>query len=333
MAMPENRLLIRALGPRRLRNLLLALGAGMAAFCLYYASRENWIVVAGAGVVSASLLGLALSMVRSPDLPPFPRLFAALCGINLGAVVALITLGAIGVAWFGPLVFVNLLLGGAIAGGIPVLVVIVMTVYAAGLYTDLDLTANIVGALLLSATMAFAVMVGLRDRVGRLQRRAEQDPLTGAGNRYGFTRMLTSRLAMSHEEDPLSLIILDLDRFKQLNDERGHPAGDAVLKTLVRLLSNTLRSDDHVYRYGGEEFAVLVDARGEEAMRVAEKLRRAVAGYDFGDGLRVTLSAGVGEAMPMDTEQSLVDRVDQALYRAKGNGRNRCELADTDQVA
>lgn len=289
-------------------------------------------MVAGAGVVGASLLGLVLSVVRSLETPPFSRLCAALCGINLGAMVALVALGPIGVAWFGPLVFVNLLLGGAIVGGIPVLVVIVVTVYGAGLYTDFDLTANIVGALLLSATMAFAVMVGLRDHLGKLQLAADHDPLTGAVNRQGFTQMLTSRLAMNREEEPLSMILMDLDRFKQFNDEHGHTAGDAVLKTFVRLLYNNLRKDDHVYRYGGEEFAVLVGVREEEAMRVAEKLRRTVAGHHFGDGLQVTLSAGVGEAMPMDTEKRLVDRVDQALYRAKENGRNRCELADTSQA-
>ena len=105
---------------------------------MYYAARGDWIVVAGAGVVGASLLGLVLSVVRSLETPPFSRLCAALCGINLGAMVALVALGPIGVAWFGPLVFVHLLLGGAIVGGIPVLVVIVVTVYGAGLYTDLE---------------------------------------------------------------------------------------------------------------------------------------------------------------------------------------------------
>lgn len=330
--MTGNGLLIVALGPRRLRNLLIALGAGMVAFCLYYAARGDWTVAAAAALVSVSLLGLALSVARSRELPTFARLCAALGGINLGAVVGLAALGPIGVAWIGPLVFVNLLLGGATVGGISVVVVVSLIVFVARLYINVDLTANLAGALLLSATMAFAVMVGLRDHVGQLQLKAEHDPLTGALNRHGLTRALTSRLAMNREEHPLSLILLDLDRFKKFNDEYGHTAGDAVLKTFVQLLYDSLREEDRVYRYGGEEFVVLLDVRGKKAMRVAENLRRAVAGHHFRGDFRVTVSAGVAEAMPMDTERRLVNRADRALYRAKSNGRDRCELAEPDPL-
>ena len=140
--------------------------------------------------------------------------------------------------------------------------------------------------------------------------------------------MLNSRLAGLDSEQPLSVILFDLDRFKELNDRLGHTAGDTVLVEFVRLLLANLRLHDNVYRYGGEEFAVLVDADQHKTLQIAEKLRASVAGHELVADADVAVSAGVAQAVPMDTEQSLIKRVDRALYRAKAAGRNRCVPAD-----
>ena len=196
----ESRLLVRALGSPRLRNLLGGLGLALAPFGVYYALRGVWPAAAGAAMVSASLLALALTVMRARRLPSLATLNTALLGVNAGAVVGISGLGPAGVAWIGPLVFVNLLLGGGLLGAVFTLASVVLIGALATMYRDPDLTANILGALLLSAMMAYAITVSLRDHLGRLELEASQDPLTGAVNRKGLTRMLNSRLARLDEQ-------------------------------------------------------------------------------------------------------------------------------------
>ena len=322
----ESRLLVRALGPARLRNLLASLGIGLIIFCIYYAFRGVWQAAIGGGIVSASLLALALAVERARQLPSPKMLNATLAGVNAGAIIGISGLGTVGVAWIGPVVFINLLLGGALLGSVCTLAAVVLVGAFAGTYLHPDLSASVLGSLVLSGMMAFAVTVSLRDHLGRLHLEASQDPLTGAINRRGLSRLLNARLAEFDRQHPLSLILFDLDHFKELNDQLGHTAGDTVLVGLVRLLLAHLRSTDDVYRYGGDEFVVLVDSDEDEALQTAEKLRAAVAGHELAPGADVTISVGVAQAMPMDTERSLIKRADRALYRAKAAGRNFCAL-------
>jgi diguanylate cyclase (GGDEF)-like protein len=130
-------------------------------------------------------------------------------------------------------------------------------------------------------------------------------------------------------EGGLSLLMIDLDHFKKVNDAHGHPVGDAVLREVADLCRETLRAVDSLGRYGGEEFiAILPHTRREEALATAERLRRAVADHLFrvaGQELRLTVSIGVATfpADRVDSPASLVREADQALYRAKQGGRNR----------
>jgi len=324
----ESRLLVRALGPRRLSNLLLALGAGLALYCVYYALRGNWPVAAGGCITALSLLIPGAIVRRSGQLPSASRLNSALTGVNAGAVIAITALGATGVAWIGPLVLINLLIGGAQIGVALTALSVALIVALAELYQDIDLTANILGALVLSGLMAFAITISLRDHVGRLQLEASHDPLTGALNRSALAAILQSRIASLNQLRTLSLILIDIDHFKALNDTHGHTLGDTVLRQFVQVLGQRLRRADRIFRYGGEEFAVLVDADARNASDVAEKLRMAVAEYPFIDDYPITVSAGIAEARRSDTQHSLIERADRALYKAKAGGRNRCELAD-----
>ena len=324
----ENRLLVRALGALRLRNLLAGLGIGLIPFCSHYALLGIWPASAGGVIASTSLLALALTVTRSRQLPSHRTLNAILAGVNAGAVIGISGLGTAGVAWIGPVVFINLLLGGAVLGAAFTLVAVLLIGALAGTYHDPALTASVLGSLLLSGMMAFAVTVSLRDHLGRLQLEASQDPLTGAVNRRGLSRLLNLRLAELDRQQPLSLILLDLDHFKEVNDQLGHTIGDRALVGLVRLLLAHLRSTDDVYRYGGEEFVVLVDVDQHKALQIAETLRAAVAEHELAPGADVTVSAGIAQAVPTDTEQSLIKRADRALYRAKAAGRNCCALAD-----
>lgn len=161
------------------------------------------------------------------------------------------------------------------------------------------------------------------------------DALTGVANRMTTLAFLEKQvdLARRHRR-ALSLVLMDLDHFKEINDTRGHLAGDAVLKRFGALALKRLRASDHVGRIGGEEFLiVLPETGGREAYRVAEDLREALAAQPFegetlGPGiLRVTASFGVAELQDRDSSVgALLARADVALYRAKALGRNRVEL-------
>ncbi|MBD8881513.1 diguanylate cyclase [Rhodanobacter sp. 7MK24] len=157
---------------------------------------------------------------------------------------------------------------------------------------------------------------------------ADTDPLTGLANR----RALEARMASLHESNApdISLLMLDIDHFKSINDLLGHTAGDRALRIVAEQLQAALRPGDYLARYGGEEFVALLTADANEAMRVAERLRIRIGQARFhsqNQVVPITLSCGIATMRDDDTPESLFERADQALYRAKDNGRNRCEAA------
>jgi diguanylate cyclase (GGDEF)-like protein len=164
------------------------------------------------------------------------------------------------------------------------------------------------------------------------EERATTDALTGLANRIKFKEFYAQQAAISkRSKQPLSLLIMDLDHFKKVNDTYGHPAGDAVLKQMAEILKKQCRETDLPTRYGGEEFvAVLVNTTRKDAVRMAERIRKAVAGHAFelpdGRTIKCTLSIGAA-TFPDDTkrEDELTEKADKALYGAKANGRNRVQ--------
>ena len=167
-----------------------------------------------------------------------------------------------------------------------------------------------------------AMAVERHDLLRRLRLEASSDGLTGAANRRAWEEELPRALAEARRTGaPVSLVMLDLDHFKLYNDTHGHPAGDALLRDTVVAWRQRLRSTDLLFRYGGEEFAVLLAGCGPaEAMVVAEQLRAVVP-----DGQ--TCSAGVGGWDRREAAEQLVQRVDAALYRAKEAGRDRAFIS------
>ena len=167
-----------------------------------------------------------------------------------------------------------------------------------------------------------------REAEGRAReaaRRADTDALTGVLNRMGFNEAMSRELSRARRyQQALSVAILDIDHFKRVNDAFGHPAGDQVLVRTANLLSSCVRESDTVARWGGEEFAVIAPATSEEgAASLAEKLRSIMAATHLGPKEAITASFGVAELRPDDTLDTLVQRADAALYRAKQTGRNR----------
>jgi len=169
----------------------------------------------------------------------------------------------------------------------------------------------------------------LRARIGALERLAAMDHLTGAWNRAHLERVIEPELARSLANRlPLSLILFDIDHFKNINDSFGHAVGDAVLRELVRLVRSRTRTTDVLFRWGGEEFVVLVASAGyRRAASVAETLRSTVAGHVFEGAGKVTVSLGVAEHNGDEDMAAWFRRLDEALHAAKRSGRDRVVVA------
>lgn len=158
-----------------------------------------------------------------------------------------------------------------------------------------------------------------------LRRSATTDPLTGICNRRHFLQLGEKELNRARRYSrPLSVMLIDLDNFKGVNDTLGHAAGDEVLKHLSGIISHNLRGNDIFGRLGGDEFAVITpELDCEEALSLAERLRAAVEGPTTERGLEVTISVGVASFLPNDPSiDDILKRADKALYHSKDQGRN-----------
>ena len=165
----------------------------------------------------------------------------------------------------------------------------------------------------------------LHMQISALQRLCSTDSLTGAWNRSHFERAVAAELERSvcHRQ-PVSLLLLDIDHFKRINDTCGHQSGDSVLRELVSLTKKTIRSTDTLFRWGGEEFVVFAASTGYRgASALAEKIRHEVETHRFHRVGSVTVSLGVAEHLAPESADMWFRRLDCALYRAKGAGRNR----------
>ena len=160
--------------------------------------------------------------------------------------------------------------------------------------------------------------------LAELERLATHDPLTGLANHRVFHEHLRAgRARAGRAGQPLSVAILDIDHFKDINDHYGHLVGDSVLRELGQRLAQITREGEVVARVGGEEFAWILDADGPEAFAAAERLRHSIATTPFGQVGAVTVSVGVCGLTTADDGEQLYARADQALYAAKQQGRNR----------
>lgn len=183
-------------------------------------------------------------------------------------------------------------------------------------------------------TMIAALIYPLRNALlyKKAVEKAHRDPVTGVNNRTAMDSALSQEIKLARRHAvPLSMIIFDIDRFKQINDTYGHIAGDALLKRVAETMSDCVRGSDIIYRYGGEEFVVLLrNTKKPGARLLAERIRKAIESMHFNYEdlkIKITVSAGLSAFNKADTPNLFLERCDAALYQAKKNGRN-CVVVD-----
>ena len=160
-------------------------------------------------------------------------------------------------------------------------------------------------------------------------RMAYTDSLTGLCNRSNMIQQIQREISLARRERrPMSLVMVDIDHFKHINDRHGHLSGDQVIQCVAQGLRQSLRDFDLIFRYGGEEFVIVMGGADEQAaIPVAERMRKAIAALrhptEGGESIAPTISLGVTGLSDKDNPESLIARADQAMYQAKKTGRNR----------
>lgn len=179
----------------------------------------------------------------------------------------------------------------------------------------------------LTVTNIFAYMFAnrMQDQQQKLSLLVRQDPLTGAGNRLALNDKLNEVIALHNRtKQQTSLIVLDVDHFKSINDTYGHAIGDQVLVRLTELLKKSIRETDSVYRFGGEEFVIiLLQTSIDSTTKIAEKIRVLIESSSLVENKVVTVSLGVAEYIDKELAVDWLKRGDDAMYNAKETGRNK----------
>ncbi len=187
---------------------------------------------------------------------------------------------------------------------------------------------NLLLCLIVTAVVLFAALMTINRFQSRLEEMATRDKLTGLYNRQAFDILMEQYQAeQKRRVEPFSIILFDIDHFKQINDLYGHLEGDRVLAAISRGAAASLRESDILCRWGGEEFlVVLKGCVREDAFRTAEEIRKTVVQMQLGSGtdkIQVTVSLGVAQHEPGEQLDHLLKRVDETMYLAKAQGRNR----------
>lgn len=278
------------------------------------------------GVVA--ILGAdAIALYRGKVAPvPWWLLFAS---VVFSVAMSIRAQGLVGMFWpFPSVVFFHFVLRRRIALIFSISMLLLITPLAYH-YLGVSVTIRMVVALTLTIVFSTIFIGIITDLQQKLEMQATIDPLTGALNRRQLEEFIETAIAQHGRSGaPASVLILDLDHFKSINDEYGHAIGDAVLKDVVTAISSRNRRADRLFRIGGEEFLLLLPDTGQSAaIGVAETMRQLIESGPLVPERTVTVSIGVSELSPGDTMESWLKRADDALYRAKQQGRNVVEGA------
>lgn len=301
---------------------------GITPFAVYRFLRGEWLV----GLIdSAAVLGILLGIAygwRTGRLVGLGWFLSIL--INAVSVAVAILYGVFGLYWvYSTLLATFFLIGVRSAWLIASVVVVLLFVTNESFGSNAERWSFVVTAFMMCC---FAATFAIRSRLQHalLLELATIDALTGIANRRSLDEEMHILVADAerHDKRP-GLLLMDLDFFKRVNDTHGHDVGDDVLKRFVDLILAQTRASDRLFRFGGEEFVLLVgDSKRESLSYQAEKLRYVVENSLAVKGESITVSIGMALWLPGEAAEAWLRRADQALYQAKGGGRNRCVFSE-----
>ncbi|SDG69087.1 diguanylate cyclase (GGDEF) domain-containing protein [Pseudomonas benzenivorans] len=312
---------------------------GISPYAVYRLAEGNYLVSLADTTIVLSTLFAVLYAWRTGDTVK-PGIYLAII-FSAGSTLIAINLGVNGLFWIYPLILFNFFMvspGKAMLATLMVLAALVghaLIVPGTVFESSYQMVSFLVTGMMASVlTCIFAYRT--RSQRDQLQALAIQDPLTGARNRRAMNEELKIAVA-SHRRHGNShaVLVMDLDHFKRINDTFGHQAGDQVLVAFVELIKRSSRQEDRLFRFGGEEFLLLLPNTDKPGLRAAAAhLQRQVAQDLQGPGGPVTMSVGGAILRRGEHWESWLQRADQRLYRAKSAGRNRSileEAADLGQ--
>lgn len=295
---------------------------GIIPFAVYRIINEQWLL----GIISSALLigvfftGLYVWITRNLRFPSITLAFLYISGM-----VAVVHVnGASFIYWaFPTMAAVYFLIRpreAAVVNIVAMVLLMPVLVELSGLEGF-----RILVTLLLNNMFAYIFSKHMRLHTNKLAKEATKDFLTGTENRKLFDEKIKESLAWYQRKGLVSaLIIMDVDHFKNINDQYGHAKGDEVLIKLVSIIRQRIRITDHIFRIGGEEFAILLpETNVVFASFMAEELRQKIEQSELVENDSVTVSFGVSECKQKDTEVDWFKRADNALYSAKNSGRNK----------
>lgn len=297
-------------------------------FAIYHCIAGNYFMMTIVGGLAVLATSNSIQIRRRNVAPPLLMLITSLL-TNMTAFLATYDLKLGGIFWVYPALVFNYSLVGTRIAVWTNITLCMSALYLAGSWTAWPQWVRI--AVTMTATGFFSHIFSSnidRQKQALLQL-ATVDPLTGVRNRHELQLELQRACnQQTRSGAPVTLLILDIDFFKQINDTHGHIKGDEVLIETAQLISKRLRATDSLYRYGGDEFFVLAGGTSAHGgLTLAEDLRIAIQNNRPGGLAGVGISLGVAEYAPPESISEWHRRADEALYRAKMNGRNRAELA------
>ncbi len=277
-------------------------------------------------VLGVSFIAFLTWIKRNVDLSRW--LLAVYCAIAVTASVY--AKGPISLSWVHPMMMLSFFLlrvRSALLVNLLVLMTLSPIILLAQNQSDVLV---IIGSLIMTSIVAYIFASRTNNQQILLEQKATEDYLTESGNRRALSKQLKESVElMRRAGEGTSLILLDLDFFKSVNDSYGHTKGDELLIKLCQIVRSNIRLTDRLYRYGGEEFVIVLrNTAAQEAYLTAEKLRNAISSYPLMAEYQVTASFGIAELKPDENETQWLTRVDGALYQSKKEGRNRTTLAE-----
>ncbi len=309
--------------------ILSAAGAlGVLPFTILRFMQGNWIAALVDAVIVIGFVALGTYVYRTHRVRAASIAISILC---IGGVMTTVYVnGAQQVYWAFPAlmaVFYLIRPREAVVCAI-ITVVTILPVLLPG--TDSHEATTILITIVVTSAFAFAFSLITNRQREQLLQLATKDPLTGVGNRRGLDAKLADVVnAFNRSATPASLVLIDLDHFKAVNDAYGHAVGDQILKSVTEIINLRIRVTDSLYRIGGEEFVVVLEGADlHRAAHLAEQLRTLVDANELVPDHAVTISLGVAELKSGEIPNDWLHRADEALYRAKDAGRNSTSLSD-----